>query len=95
MRGKKYIVIPVWKNDTGRYLWGIKEYGLSTIEKYKQYYKKEIKKLTIITKLIIDMFSAQFKKNQSQDKHILSISLPVIFLLKNIRKKIRKTWFEL
>lgn len=41
------------------------------------------------------MFLAQFKKNQSQNKRVLSTSSLAIFLPKDTRKEIKKTWFKL
>ena len=46
------------------------------------------------TKSIVDMFSAQFNKNQSRDERVLSTSLPAIFSPKNTGKEAKKTRFE-
>lgn len=40
------------------------------------------------------MFLAQIKKNQLYNIHVSAISLPAIFSLKSIEKKIEKTQFE-
>ena len=43
---------------------------------------------------VVDMFLAQFIKNESLDECVLSTSLSAIFLLKNTGKKVRETRFE-
>ena len=85
---------PVWKNDAGKYLRGIRGCGSSATEKRERRRKRELAKSASTTKSIIDMFSAQFNKNQSLDKRVLSASLPAIFLPKNTEKKVKETRFE-
>ena len=53
-----------------------------------------MEKLTFIIKSIVDIFLVQFKKNQFQNKRVLSIFLPAIFPPKNTKKTAKKTRFE-
>lgn len=53
-----------------------------------------MEKLISIIKSIVNLFLAQFKKNQSQNKYILSVFLLAIFLSKNIEKKVKKLYFN-
>lgn len=54
-----------------------------------------MEKSASIIRSIVDIFSTQFKKNQSQDKRILFTSLLTIFQAKNTGEKVRKTRLEL
>ena len=84
---KEHVIQPVWNDDLGEYLQGIRRCDSSPKEKYEQCCKKEIEKSVSTTKSIVDIFSAQFNKNQSQDERVLSSSLPAIFSPKNTGKK--------
>ena len=96
---KKNVIAPVWKDNAGGYLRGIKGCGIrgcgsSATEKRERRRKKELEKSASTTRSIDDMFSAQIKKNQPQDVHVSSISSLAIFPSKNIEKKLRETQFE-
>ena len=54
---------PVWKDNSGGYLQGVRECGLSSIQKHERQRKRELEKLASITRSIVDMFSAQSNKN--------------------------------
>lgn len=92
---QKYTIMPIWKNDAGGYFWGNRRCDSSATKKRKQYCKNEIKKSVSITRLIIDIFSTQLKKNQSQGEYILFTCLLTIFQLKDMRKKVKKTQIKL
>ena len=87
LEAKKHIIVPVWKDDAGGYLRGIRGCGSSATEKRERRRKREMEKSASTTRSIVDMFSAQFKKNQSQDERILSTSSLAIFPPKNTGKK--------
>ena len=91
---KDNIIQPVWNDDAGEYLRGIRGCGSSAIEKRERRYKRGIEKSASITRSIVGMFSAQLNKNQSRDERVLSTSLPTIFSPKNKRKEVRETRFE-
>ncbi len=84
---KKHIIQSVENGDAGEYLRGIRECDSSTTEKCKQRREREIKKSASTTRSIVDIFSAKFNKNQSQDQRVLSTSLTAIFSSRNTRKK--------
>ena len=88
---KEHIIQSVWNDDAGEYLQGIRGHGSSVTEKRESRCKREMKKSASTTRLIVDIFSAQFNKNQSQDELVLSASLPAIFLPKNRGKEVRET----
>lgn len=48
----------IWKDNTGGYLWGIKEYGLLATEKHKQYRKRKTEKSAFIIRSIVNIFLA-------------------------------------
>ncbi len=91
MKIKEHIIQLVWNDDAGEYLLGIRGCSSSAKEKREQHYKKEMEKSVSTTWSIVDMFSAQFNKNQSQDELGLPTSLPAIFLSKNTGKEVRET----
>lgn len=95
LKAKKHIIVPVWKDDASGHLQGIRWCGSSVTEKRERRRKREMEKSASTTRSIIDMFSAQFKKNQSQDERVLSTSSPTIFPPKNTGEKVRETRFEL
>ena len=69
---------PVWKDDAGEYLRGIRGCGSSATEKRERRRKREMEKSASTTRSIVDMFSAQLNKNQSQDERTSSApSLPI------------------
>lgn len=65
LEAKKHIIVPVWKDDAGGHLRGIRRCGSLATEKREWRRKRVIEKSVSTTKSIADMFSAQFKKNQS------------------------------
>ena len=87
LEAKKDIIVPVWKDDVGGHLRGIRGCGSLATEKCKRRRKIEMEKSASTTRSIIDIFSAQIKKNQFQDERVLSTSLPALFLPKNMKKK--------
>lgn len=66
---QKHVIMPVWKDDAGGHLRGIRGCGSSATAKREQRRKREMEKSASTTRSIVDMFSAQFKKNQSQDEN--------------------------
>ncbi|WP_375449340.1 hypothetical protein [uncultured Nostoc sp.] len=86
LKAKKHIIVPVWKNDAGGHLQGIRGCGSSATEKRERCRKREMEKSASITRSIVDMFSAQFKKNQSQDERIYLL-LHLLFFHQKIREK--------
>ncbi len=91
---KEHIIQPVWNDDADEYLRGIRGCVSSAIEKRERYCKREMEKSASTTRSIVDMFSAKFNENQSQDERILSASLPAIFSPKNTGREVRETQFE-
>ena len=65
---------PVWKDDAGHNLRGVRGCGSSATEKLESRRKREMEKSASTTRSIVEMFSTQSNKNQSQDK--LAISTP-------------------
>lgn len=55
--------MPTSKKNAGEPLWGIRDYGLLVIKECKWHYKRKLEKLASTTKLIINLFLAQVKKN--------------------------------
>ena len=94
LEAKKHIIMPVWKDDAGGYRRGIRGCGSSAIEKHERHCKREMEKSASTTRSIVDMFSPQLNKNQSQDERVLSTSSPAIFPPKNTGKKVRETRFK-
>lgn len=84
---------PVWKDNTGRYLWGVRGCSLSTTEKRERQCKRKLEKLAFTTRSIVDMFSVQSNKNKSLDKNPLSTPLPAPPLSKS-SKKVKDTRLE-
>ena len=69
---------PVWKDNAGEYLRGIRGCGSSATEKRERRRKREMEKSASTTRSIVDMFSAQLNKNQSQDERTSSApSFPI------------------
>ncbi len=68
--------------------------GSSATKRRERHCKREIEKSASRTRSIVDMFSAQFNKNQSRNERVLSTSLPAIFSSKNTEKNVRETRFE-
>ncbi len=86
LEGKEHIIQPVWNDNSGEYLRGIRGCGSSAKEKRERRRKREIEKSASATRSFVDMFSVKFNKNQSRDEHVLSTSLSVIFSPKNTGK---------
>ena len=61
---------PVWKDDAGSYLRGIKGCGSSATEKRERRRNRELEKSASQTRSIVEMFSAHRDKNQSHDKDV-------------------------
>ena len=80
---------PIWKDDAGEYLRGIRERGSSAIEKRERQRKREMEKSASTTGSIVDKFSAQLNKNQSQDKCASSAPSLAIFPPKHEVKETR------
>ena len=80
---KKNVVVPIWKENSGGYLRGIKGCGSSATEKRERHRKRELDKLASTTKSIVDLFLTQIKKNELSNIYISAISLSAIFPLKN------------
>ena len=91
---KENVIVPIWKKNAGGHLRGIRGCGSSATEKRERRRKRELEKSASTTRSIVDMFSAQIKKNQPQDVHVSSTSSPAILPPKNTEKKIRETRFE-
>ena len=79
---------PVWKDDAGEYLRGIRGCGSSATEKRERRRKREMEKSASITRSIVDMISAQLNENRSQDECALSAPLSAIFPPKREVKEI-------
>ncbi len=94
MEVKEHIIQPVWNDDEGEYLRGIRGCSSSATKKRQRRSKREMEKSASTTRSIVDMFSVQFNKTQSQDELVLSTSLPAIFSPKNTGKEVRETLFE-
>ena len=91
---KEQIIQLVWNDDACEYLRGIRRCGSSSKEKRERHCKREMEKSASTTKSIVDVFSAQFNKNQSRDECVVSTSPPAIFLPKNTEKEVEETRFE-
>ena len=61
---------PVWKDDAGSYLRGIKGCGSSATEKRERRRNRELEKSASQTRSIVEIFSAQRDKNHSHDKDV-------------------------
>lgn len=92
---EEIVIISVLKENADKYLWSIRGYSSSVIEKREQCRKRELEKSVFIIRSIVDIFSAQIKKNQPYNIYILVTFSPTIFFLKNMKKKIKETWFKL
>ena len=68
---KKRSFRPVWKNDEGSYLRGMKGCSLSAIEKQERWRNWELEKSAFQTRSIVEMFSAHRDKNPSHNKDIM------------------------
>ena len=66
---------PVWKDNAGGYLRGVRRCDSSTTEKRERQRKRGLKKSASTTRSIVDMFSTQLNKNQSSNKGPLPTSL--------------------
>ena len=64
---------PIWKDDAGRYLRGIKGYGSSATEKRQKRRKRELEKSASESRSVVEMFSTQRSKNQSHNEIIHSM----------------------
>ena len=69
---------PVWKDDAGSYLRGMKGCGLSATEKRERRRNRELEKSAFQTRSIVEMFSAHCDKNQSHDKDVTPDAASVI-----------------
>ena len=78
---------PVWKDDAGGYLRGLRGCGLSTTEKRERKRKRELEKSASTTRSIVDMFSAHSKKNGFSDKGPLPTFSSAISPLKSQKRK--------
>ena len=85
---------PVWKDNAGGYLRGVRGCGSSTTEKRERQRKRELEKSASTTRSIVDMFSAQSNKNQSLDKGPLSTSPPAPPPSKSSKRKVKETRLE-
>ena len=85
---------PVWKDNAGGYLRGVRGFGSSTTEKRERQRKRELEKSASTTRSIVDMFSARSNKNQSLDKGPLSTPLPAPPPSKSSKRKVKETQFE-
>ena len=100
---------PVWKDNAGRYLRGVRGCGSSTTEKRERQRKRELEKSASTTRSIVDMFLTQSNKNRSSNKGPLPTSLsaapsptalppaaplPTAFAPKSSKRKVQETRFE-
>lgn len=60
---KENVIVPIWKENAGGHLGGIRRCGSSATEKRERRRKRELEKSASRTRSIVDMFSAQIKKN--------------------------------
>ena len=65
---------PVWKDNAGGYLRGVRGCGSSTTEKRKRQRKRKLEKSASTTRSVVDMFSTQSNKIRSSDKGLLPTS---------------------
>ena len=88
---------PVWKDDAGSYLRGMKGYGSSATEKRERRRNRESEKSTSESRSIVEMFSAQRNKNQSRNKDVTpdaASAAPPPKVLKEGRLEKVETLFE-
>lgn len=88
LEDKNPIFRPVWKDNAGGYLRGVRESGSSTTKKRERQRKSELKKSASTIRSIVDMFSAQSKKTP----FILSLAVPPS---KSSKEKVKETRQEL
>ena len=67
---------PIWKDDAGSYLRGIKGCGSSATENREKRRKRELEKSASQTGSIVEMFSTQRSKNQSHNENPLLEATP-------------------
>ena len=70
LRDKERSFRPVWKDDAGSYLQGMKGCGSSATEKQERQRNRELEKSASQTRSIVEMFFAHRDKNQSHDKDV-------------------------
>ena len=85
---------PVWKDDAGVYLRGVRGCGSSTTEKHERQRKRELEKSASTTRSIVDMFSAQSNKSRSPDKGLLPTPSSVVFPPKCSKREVKETRLE-
>ena len=69
---------PIWKDDAGSYLQGMKGCGSSATEKREKRRNRELEKSASQTRSIVEMLSIQRNKHQSHDinPHLKTHQLP-------------------
>ena len=90
---RKHIFEPVWRDDAGGYLRGVRGYGSLATREREIRRKKELEKSASRTRSIVEMFSAQQNKGQPSSNPLSSSDLPQSTFSK-VGKKV-ETQFEL